>query len=60
MKEEPHVHVLNLDAIPLHVWEAWAEETAKFIRRILRDPEIRAEIAPEMDKDMKGQKEEEQ
>ena len=50
MKEDPNIHTIDLDAIPLHIWEALGEETAKFIRRILRDPDIRAEIAPEMDK----------
>lgn len=47
MASEPNAHVVDMDAIPLHVWEALGEETAKFIRRILRDPDIRAEIMPE-------------
>ena len=47
MASDPNAHVLDLDAIPLHIWEAWAEETARFIREILRDPDIRAEIMPE-------------
>lgn len=54
MKEDPNIHTIDLDAIPLHIWEAWAEETARFIREILRDPDIRAEIAPEMDKNEKA------
>lgn len=60
MKEEPYVPVLDKDAIPLYVWESLAAETARYIRDLLRDPVTRAEIAPEMDKNMKGQKEEEQ
>lgn len=47
MASEPNAHVVDMDAIPLHVWEALGEETAKFIRRILRDPDVRAEIMPE-------------
>ena len=42
--EEP---VLDIDAIPLYVWEELAEETARYIRELLRDPETRAMIMPE-------------
>ena len=44
VEEKACVSVLDLDAIPLPVWEAWGEETARFIRRLLRDPDIRAEL----------------
>ncbi len=46
-EKETHSHVIDMDAIPLRIWEALGEETAKFIRRMLRDPDVRAEIMPE-------------
>lgn len=44
---EPHAHIIDKEAIPLYVWESLAAETARYIREILRDPDIRAEIMPE-------------
>lgn len=46
MEAEPYVAVLDKDAIPLHVWESLAAETARYIRDLLRDPVTRAEIMP--------------
>jgi hypothetical protein len=46
VEEKTCVSVLDLDAVPLPVLEAWGEETARFIRRLLRDPDIRAELVP--------------
>lgn len=54
MKEDPNIHTIDKEAIPLHVWESLAAETARYIRELLRDPDIRAGIAPEMDKNEKA------
>lgn len=36
MKEDPNIHTIDLDAIPLHIWEALAEEAKAVVLPFLR------------------------